>query len=62
MTAYNCDSKTILIYPFETKKDRDHIVASNSIMQCLIDCGHRVDLQILNNEVSVEYKCVIGVE
>ena len=59
MIAYHCDSNTILQAPFKTKKDAHRIEAYNSIMQRLRDRGHRVDLQILDNEASADYKRVI---
>ena len=62
MIAYHCDSNTILQAPFKTKGDKHRIEAYNSIMSRLKARGHKVDLQILDNEVSAEYKRVIEEE
>ena len=56
MIAYNFDSKTILQSLFVNRKDKHRIRAYNSIMQKLVDRGHHVDIQILDNEVSTEFK------
>ena len=44
MTAYHCDSNTILVAPFKTKKDKDRIAAYNSVMTRLNARGHNVNL------------------
>ena len=59
MTAYHCDSNTIIVCPFKTKKDKDRIAAYSSIIHRLSVCSHSADLQILDNEVSVEYTLII---
>ena len=59
MIAYHCDSNTILQAPFVNRKDKHRIRAYNSIMKKLTDRGHHVDIQILNNEVSAEFKKTI---
>ena len=59
MIAYHCDSNTILQAPFVNRKDKHIIRAYNSIMQKLADRGHHVDIQILDNEVSSEFKKTI---
>ena len=60
MIAYHCDSNTILQAPFFNRKDKHRIRAYNSIMQRLSDRGHRVGVQILDNEVSTYFKRAIG--
>ena len=59
MIAYHCDSNTILQAPFINRKDKHRIRAYYSIMQKLADRGHHVDIQILDNEVSAEFKKTI---
>ena len=59
MIAYNCDSNTILQTPFVNRKDQHIIKAYKSIMQILADRGHHVDMKILDNEVSTEFKKTI---
>ena len=59
MIAYHCDSNTILQAPFVNIEDKHRIRAYNSIMQKLADRGHHVDVQILDNEVSAEFKKTI---
>ena len=59
MIAYYCDYNTILQAPFVNRKDKHRIRAYNFIMQKLADRGHHVDIQILDNEVSAEFKKTI---
>ena len=59
MIAYHCDSKTILQAPFVNRKDKHRIRAYNSIMQKFADRGHHVDIHILDNEFSSEFKKTI---
>ena len=59
MILYHYDSNTILQVPFVNRNDKYRIRAYNSIMQKLADMGHRVDVQILDNEVSAEFKKTI---
>ena len=59
MIAYNCDSNTIIQAPFFNRKDKHRIRAYNSIMQKMADIGHHVDIQILDTEVSAEFKKTI---
>ena len=54
--AYHCDSNTILQAPFVNRKDKHRIRAYNSIMQNLADRGYNVYIQILDIEVSAEFK------
>ena len=57
--AYHCDSNTILQAPFVNRKDKHTIRAYNSIMKKLADRGYNVYIQILDNEVSAEFKKTI---
>ena len=59
MIAYHCDSNTVLQAPFVNKKENHSIRAYNSIMQILANRGHHVEFQILDNEVSAEFKKTI---
>ena len=59
MIAYHCDANLILAVPFKTRKDTDRLQSYNEIMQCIHDHQLRVNLQILENEASTEYKRVI---
>ena len=59
MIAYHFDSNTILQAPFVNRKDKHKIRAYNSIMQRLADRGHHVEVQILENKVSAEFKRTI---
>ena len=62
MLAYHCKSNTILVETFQSKKDLHHISAYKSIMLYLQQRGHRVELQVLTNKASQEYRCVISEE
>ena len=55
MVAYH-SSNVILFEPFSSRKDKHRIAAYNVIMQRLKDRNLHVDLQILDNECSKEYK------
>ena len=44
---------------FVNRKDKHRIRAYNSIIQRLADRGHHVDVQILDNEVSADFKNTI---
>ena len=59
MVAYHCSSNAILVAPFKTRKERHRLEAYKSIMALLRKNGMLVDLQILDNEASAEYKCNI---
>ena len=59
MIAYHCDSNVILQEPFQTKKYTHLIVAYSSIIKRLKARYPIVDLQILNNESSADYRHVI---
>ena len=56
MIEYHFDSNTILQAPFPNRKDKHMIRTYNSIMRRLADRGHQVDVQILDNEVSADFK------
>ena len=59
MVAYHCDSNAIVVVPFKSCKDKYRMVAYNTIMQSLRDRNMLVNLQILENEASKEYKAII---
>ena len=59
MVAYHCDSNNISAVPFTSKKDQHRLEAYDEIMQRLSDRGMIVNLQILDNEASAAYKCII---
>ena len=59
MVAYHCDSNAILACPFKTRKDCHRLAAYNSVMERLQQRGLDVDLQILDNKASAEYKRLI---
>ena len=56
MIVFHCDSNKILQAPFKTKADKHCLAAYNSIRGRLKSLSHKVDLQILDNESSTEYK------
>ena len=59
MVAYHCDSNTTMAVPFKSRKDKDRMVDYNTIMQRLKDRNILLNLQILDNEASNEYKTII---
>ena len=59
MIVYHYDSNTILQALFVNRKDKHRIRAYNSIMKRLTEKSHQVDVQILDNEVSTEFKKTI---
>ena len=59
MIAYHCDANIILAVPFKTRSDTHRLIACNIIMQRLSNHKLTVDLQMLDNEASTEYKRVI---
>ena len=59
MIAYHCDANLILAKPFSSRKDTHQILAYNKIMQRLTDNKLIVDIHILDNEASAEYKRAI---
>ena len=54
MILFHCDSNTILQAPFKTKARKHRLAAYNSIRGRLKSLGHKVDLQILDNEAIAE--------
>ena len=56
MLAYQVDTNTILVEPFQSRQDRHRIAAYNRIMTRLKNRGRTVGLQILDNEDSQSYK------
>jgi hypothetical protein len=56
MNASHADGNLILQQAFKSKSDRHRIAAYNLIMTRLAARGLSVDLQILDNEASAEYK------
>ena len=59
MIAFHCDYNIILNPPFKMRGDTHCSAVYNSIMQRLTSHGHKVDLQVLDNEVSAAYKKAI---
>ena len=59
LITYHCYSSTILQAQFVNKEYKHRIRAYNSIMKRLTEKGHQVDVQILYNEVSTEFKKTI---
>ena len=59
MIAYHCDANLKLAEPFSSRKDAHRLLAYNKIMQRLTDNNLCVNLQILDNEASKEYKRTI---
>ena len=57
--AYHCDADLILAVPFNSRYDMYRLLAYDKIMQRLSNHKLTVDLQILDNEASTEYKRVI---
>ena len=56
MIAYHCDSNAMLIAPFNSCKDSHQLLAYNEITTQLKKLGQLVDLHILDNKDSAEYK------
>ena len=56
MTAYHCDANLILAVSFLTRKDTHCLKSYFKIMQPLSDHKLTVDLKIIHNEASKEYK------
>ena len=59
MIAYHCDANLILAVSFKTRKDTHRLKAYHKIMQRLSDHKLTVNLQILDNEASTDYKQVM---
>jgi hypothetical protein len=56
MIAYHCDANVILACPFKTRADAHRLEAYADIMGRLKLRNLHVDLQVLDNEASEEYK------
>ncbi len=61
MIAHHVDGNLILQQVFKTRSNKHRIAAYNAIMTRLAARGLAVDLQILNNEASEDYKHAITV-
>ena len=59
MITHHCDTNLILAVPFKSRKDTHRLLVYNKLMQRLIYHELTVDLQILDNEASTEYKRVV---
>ena len=59
MISYHCGVNLILAEPFASRKDTHRLLEYEKIMQRLSDNKLIVDLQILDNEASAEYKRAI---
>ena len=59
MIEYHCDANLILAVPFKTRKYTHRLQVYNKIIQCLHYQHLRVDLQIMNNKSSADYKRLI---
>ena len=59
MIAYHCHTNLIMAVPFKTMKDTQRLIAYNKTMQRLSNHKLNVELQILDNEASTEYKRVL---
>ena len=62
MIAYHCDSNSIIAVPFKSHTDKHRLMAYGAIMKRLKEVNMLVDLQILDNEASAEYKRIIKAE
>ena len=56
MIAYHCDANLILAEPFASRKDKHRLLAYYKLMRRLRTNKLTVDMQILDNEASAEYK------
>ena len=59
MLAYHIDTNTILVSAFQYLNNRHRLAAYNNIMNRLKPKEHSVDLQVLDNEASAEYRRTI---
>ena len=62
MIAYHCDSNAIFSAPFKSHANKQRLLSYGAIMQRLKDRNILVDLQILDNETSTEYKRIVKSE
>ena len=60
MIAYHCDANLILAEPFTSRKYKHRLLVYEKLMQILPNNKLTVDLQILDNEASVEYNRAIN--
>ena len=56
MIAYHYDYNSIIAAPFKSRTNKYRLLSYGAIMQMLKDRSMLVDLQILKNEISTEYK------
>ena len=59
MIAYHCNANLILAVSFNTRKNTHHPKAYDKIIQLLSNHKLTVELQILDNEASADYKQVV---
>ena len=59
MVAYYFDSNAILVSSYKTRKDKHQLESYKSIMARLRKNGMIVNLQILDNEASTNFKHLI---
>jgi hypothetical protein len=57
--AFHSHCNAILCAPYVNRSNKHQLAAYDSIMHCLANRGHDVNLQILDNEVSAEFKTTI---
>ena len=62
MIAYHCYYNAIIADPFKSFSNKHRLVEYGSIMQRLKDRNMLADLQILDNNTSAEYKCIVKAE
>ena len=55
MLAYHYEFDVILVNPFCSKHDRQRLVAYKNIHRRIKSRGHKVNLQVLDNESSAAY-------
>jgi hypothetical protein len=57
--AYHTHCNVVLCAPYPNRSHKHPLAGYNSIMHCLTNHGHNLDLQILDNKVSIEFKAAI---
>ena len=60
MISHHFDSNDIIAATFKSRARKHRLIAYNAIMQRLKDHNMLVNLQIFDNEESVEYKYIIN--
>ena len=60
--SYHCYYNSIITAPFKYRANKHRLLVYGAIMQRLEDRNILVDLQILDNEASTEYKSIIKAE